>query len=116
MLGAAGQDLGPLYTGANIIVLTMELLFVALLAIVFGAFSSTVAGNKGYNSGTWALAGLFFGPIGFFAALGLPDLKQRKYLRLLLEHYGVSENSTMVQKKDDLGDADAQRRRILGGK
>lgn len=94
----------------------MELFVIVIFGIIFGAFNSTIANNKGYNQGNWAAAGFFFGPIGFLACLGLPDLKQRKYLRLLLEHYGVSVDETAATKGDDQGDADAQRRRILGSK
>ena len=93
----------------------MEFFAVILLGVVFAAFSASVAGSKGYNKCSWALAGLLFGPIGFLATLGLPDTKQRKYLRLLLEHYGVLPDSKVTETNDDESGADSQRRRILGG-
>ena len=93
----------------------MEPIVIALW-VLCAAFSATVAGDKGYNRFKWALAGLVFGPMGFLSTLGLPDLKQRKYLRLLCEHHGASDNSTVSQQDGDYGDADAQRRRILGKK
>jgi hypothetical protein len=93
----------------------LEILVGFVFGVIFGAFSASVAGEKGYRRLTWIFAGFFFGPIGFLAALGLPDLKQRRYLRLLLEHYGVSHDSKGIDKCADKGDADAQRRRILGG-
>ena len=61
-----------------------------MFGIIFSAFSASVAGDKGYHRVSWALAGFFFGPIGFLAALGLPDVIQREYLRLLLKSNGVS--------------------------
>lgn len=94
----------------------MELFVIAIFGIIFGAFSATIADNKGYKQGNWAAAGFFFGPIGFLASIGLPDLKQRKYMRLLLEHYGVALDSTVTSNDDDSGDNDAERRQILGGK
>lgn len=60
-----------------------------MFGIILSAFSASVAGDKGYSRASWAAAGFFFGPIGFLAALGLPDLMQREYLRLLLKNNGV---------------------------
>lgn len=94
----------------------MELIVLIIIWIVLVILTISVASDKGYSPRTWALAVIFFGPLAFLAALGLPDLKQRKYLRLLLEHYGVSVETTAPAKADDMGDADAQRRRILGSK
>jgi hypothetical protein len=67
----------------------MEITLLALVAVIFTAFSATVAGEKGYSQASWAWAGLFFGPIALLAAMGLPDLKLRKYIRLLAEHQGA---------------------------
>lgn len=87
-----------------------------ILWVISAVVGSNIAGEKGYNPLSWALAVIFFGPIGFLATLGLPDLKQRKYLRLLCEHYGVSVSSNTAPQEGDLGDADSQRQRILGKK
>jgi hypothetical protein len=84
-----------------------------LLAICFAGFTATIAGDKGYGGGKWVLAGLLFGPIALLAAVGLPDLKQRKYLRLLCEHYGVSADSTVVLRDGVTEDIDTQRRSKL---
>jgi hypothetical protein len=67
-----------------------QIFFLLFFGVVFGAFSSSVAGDKGYANVSWAIAGFFFGPIGLLAAVGLPDMKQREYLRLLLKSNGVS--------------------------
>ena len=53
------------------------LLVVVLAAAVHGAFAGKVASLKGHNEGAWFFAGVFFGPIGLIAAVGLPDLLAR---------------------------------------
>lgn len=92
----------------------MEFLLL-IVPVIFAAFSATLAEAKGYNKAGWALAGLLFGPIALLTAMGLPDLKLRKYIRLLAEHQGAvvlvppTESPTPGEE-----DANAQRRRILG--
>lgn len=83
-------------------------------AIVFGLFTSTVAGEKGHSESAWFLGGAIFGPFALLAAVGLPDLKLRKYLRLLAEQHGALDYEPPLPPKDPQADADAQRRRILG--
>jgi hypothetical protein len=93
----------------------VEILLLFLLAVIFAVFSAMLAGCKGYDQAGWALAGFLFGPIALLTAMGLPDLKLRKYIRLLAEHQGAvvveAPTESAAQGKED---ADAQRRRILG--
>ena len=68
----------------------MGVLFLFLLvAIACAAYTGHVAGSKGHDSGPWSLGGFLFGPLALLASLGLPDLKLRKYIRLIAEHQGV---------------------------
>jgi hypothetical protein len=97
----------------------MEVLLLLLVALACAGYSSAVAGSKGHDSGPWALGGFLFGPLAFLASLGLPDLKTRRYLRLLAEHQGIDENAAPPPPATPLGsdataNADEQRRRILG--
>lgn len=74
----------------------IEYLLPFLFPLLFGAFAcafftSAVAGIKGHDDGPWMIGGFFFGPLALLAAVGLPDLKSRKYLRLLAEHQGAIE-------------------------
>lgn len=50
-----------------------------------------VAEAKGCNPIDWAVKSFSFGPLALLAAVGLPNLKSRKYLRLLAEHQGAIE-------------------------
>ena len=68
-----------------------------------GFFAALVAGDKNHNSVAWFLAGLFFGPLGVIAAAGLSDRKQRRYLRLLIEHKGIDlTEATKAQKTSSI--------------
>ena len=68
----------------------MEILFPLLgVAIVCACYTSAVAESKGHDGAAWFCGGLFLGPLALLAAVGLPDLKLRKYLRLLAEHQGA---------------------------
>jgi hypothetical protein len=94
----------------------METVVLAIaLVSACAAYTSSVAESKGHNSGSWFIGGLFFGPLALIASSGLPDLKARKYLRLLAEHHGVEVNPRPPTPPEGEEDADAQRRRILGG-
>lgn len=64
-------------------------LIVGALACAF--FTFTVAESKGHDPYSWMAGGFFLGPLALLAAVGLPDLKSRKYLRLLAEHQGAIE-------------------------
>jgi hypothetical protein len=78
-------------------------LLVFLVVVAICAFlTSVVAESKGHHRESWFLVGLFLGPLGLLASLGLPDLKTRKYLRLIAEKQGVdlSGEPEMVQKKE----------------
>jgi hypothetical protein len=71
-----------------------DLLGPLLFPLIVGSFacalfSQAVAESKGHEVGPWTIAGLFFGPLALLAAVGLPDLKSRKYLRLLAENQGA---------------------------
>lgn len=73
-----------------------EYLLPFLFPLLFGAlacsfFTFAVAESKGHDGTPWIVGGLFFGPLALLAAVGLPDLKSRKYLRLLAEHQGAVE-------------------------
>jgi hypothetical protein len=87
-----------------------------LVAVACALYSAQVASSKGHDPALWFLGGFLFGPLALLATLGLPDLKLRNYIRLLVEHQGVlvEEISTAPAISDE--DVDAQRRRILGGR
>ena len=69
----------------------MMYLFLAIFFIWLpcGFFAASVAGDKNHNPFAWFFAGLLWGPIGVIAAAGLSDRKQRRYMRLLVEHKGI---------------------------
>ena len=71
-------------------------------AIVFASYAYSVAEAKGHDGSAWGLGGFFLGPVALLASLGLPDLKTRKYLRLIAEKQGVdlSGEPEMVQEKE----------------
>jgi hypothetical protein len=48
-----------------------------------------MADVKGYQAPVWFFSGLLFGPLGLLSSIGMPDLKLRRYLRLLAEHQGA---------------------------
>ena len=79
----------------------MEILLVILLAVVCASFSSNVAYSKGHVAGSWFLGGLLFGPLALLAAVGLPDLKLRRYLRLLAEQQGAVEKEKTEDSPTD---------------
>ncbi len=62
---------------------------IIFFAIPCGALTATVAGNKGWNGTKCFWAGFFFSLLALIAAAGLPDKKQTRYLRLLLEAKGI---------------------------
>jgi hypothetical protein len=84
-----------------------------LFWIVSGVLASSIGSTKGWNGVSWFLAGCLFGPLGLIAAAGLPDRRLRIYLRHLAAEQGWEERPDAVS--DGGADADAQRRRILGG-
>jgi hypothetical protein len=92
----------------------VEILLLLLLGVACAAYSGQVASSKGHDAGPWALGGFLLGPLALLAAVGLPDLKLRKYLRLLAEHQGALAPEAPAALPDGREDADAQRRRILG--
>lgn len=67
----------------------MEILLFFGLAVLSASFSCAVAESKGHEAGWWFFGGFLFGPFALLASIGLPDLKLRKYLRLLAEHQGA---------------------------
>ena len=71
--------------------LAMFSFFLLLLGVACACYSSHLAKSKGHAAGPWALGGLFLGPVALLAAIGLPDLKLQRYLRLLAEHQGALE-------------------------
>ena len=94
----------------------MEVLALLLLGLACAGYTGSVASSKGHDVGPWALGGFLLGPFALLACLGLPDLKSRRYLRLLAEHHGVEIESRHASPLEGQVDADEQRRRILGGK
>jgi hypothetical protein len=63
-------------------------IFVFIIWLIFCGYTGVVAGSKGHDVTPWTVGGLLFGPIALLAAVGLPDLKTRKYLRLLADPEG----------------------------
>ncbi len=94
----------------------MEILVLLLIPPLCACYTSAVASSKGHDAFPWAMGGLILGPLALIASLGLPDLKTRKYLRLLAEHHGVEVESRSPVQPAESEDLDAQRQRILGGK
>ena len=95
----------------------MELFLILLvLGLISGAYCSLVASAKGYEAPAWFVSGLLCGPVALLALIGMPDLKLRKYLRLLAEHQGAVDKEQSPSPYDGKEDEDAQRRRILGMK
>ena len=60
-------------------------LFYVVLGLIFGAFCSSTAKEKGYSERIWFVIGFFFSIFALIAIAGMPDLITRKYLRLLAE-------------------------------
>ncbi len=56
------------------------IIFVAIISgAICAALCSSLAANKGYeNSGSYGLAGFFFGALALIYVSGLPDVKLRK--------------------------------------
>lgn len=67
----------------------MGLLSVFLVALSCGLLSYALASAKGCDAPTWFIVGFLSGPLGLIAAAGLPDVKQRQYLRQMAEHEGA---------------------------
>jgi phosphotransferase system glucose/maltose/N-acetylglucosamine-specific IIC component len=65
-------------------------LWILLIAhVVIALVAAPVANQKGHDMGSWFAITFLTGIIGLIAIAGLPDLKQRKYLRLLAEKAGL---------------------------
>ena len=82
----------------------MLFFFGLILAGCCCAWAGAAADGKGHDSVGWCLAGLFLGPFALLAVCALPDLKQRRILRLMAEHQGVdfSTQEKPKQKPCDL--------------
>ncbi len=94
----------------------MEVLILLIVGLACAGYSSAVAEAKGFDKGSWALGGFFFGPLALFASLGLPDRKAQRYLRLLAEHQGIEAEAspTTTIPANEGETVDEQRKRILG--
>lgn len=77
--------------------LILQPFFLPLLigAFACAAFTGAVAESKGHDGFIWTIGGFFLGPLALLAAVGLSDLKLRKYLRLLAEHQGAIEQQPL---------------------
>ena len=76
----------------------MGFFFLVVLWILCGLICGMIADDKGHG-GEWFFAGLCLGPVGFIAIAALSDRKQRRYLRLLVEHQGIDlAEATEAQK------------------
>jgi len=82
---------GPYVHGVDFLVLQPLLLPLLVGAIACAFFAYAVADSKGHDGTPWSVGGLLFGPLALLAAVGLSDVKSRKYLRLLAEHQGAIE-------------------------
>ncbi len=90
------------------------------LFIVWAAscgYAAVIASAKELNVPLWALGGFLFGPIALIAAAGMPDRRQRAFMRHLAEANGWQDTLPMGSLRtrpttDE--ELDAQRRRILG--
>ena len=63
---------------------------VVIYWIACGIYSGEAAIAKGHGRWPWFFGGLFFGPVALVMASGLPDLKLRRYIRLMAENQGVN--------------------------
>ena len=70
---------------------------ILVLPVTSALFTGTVAHDKGYERIVWMLGGFFTGPIGFFAAVGLPDKKLRRDVRSGFEDLKVLGIDTRPQ-------------------
>lgn len=66
------------------------LILLFTLWIPMAAMAATVANNKGWSGTNWFFAGLFFGPFGLLAAVGLPDRSTRQKLQQLIDLYTIN--------------------------
>jgi hypothetical protein len=69
----------------------MGVIIFFFVGLACASYAGSVASSKGHDGWPWALGGFLLGPFALLASLGLPDLKSRRYLRLLAEHHGVAE-------------------------
>ena len=56
-------------------------LLIVFLWLLTGVTTGVVASDKGHGFGAWTFVGLFLGPLGLIAAVGLSDQKLREYIR-----------------------------------
>ena len=55
------------------------------------AYAAALASAKEMNVALWALGGFLFGPIALIAAAGMPDRRQRMFIRFMAEAQGWAE-------------------------
>ena len=91
----------------------MEIFTLLFICLACAGYTGNVASSKGHDAGPWTVGGLLLGPLALLAALGLPDLKSQKYLRLLVEQHGGEVEQQPPTCPDGEVDVDVQRRRIL---
>ena len=67
------------------------LLFLLFVWFPCGVYAGHVAEAKGLNTG-WFWGGFLLGPMALLAAVGMPNQKQMRILRLIAEKQGVDLN------------------------
>ncbi len=86
MLGASPCQLCQHLNGYSKLMTFLTLLVFALIPIAL--YTGTVANVKEYKFSYWTIGGFLFFPVVLLAVVGLPDLKQRKFLRYLADSKG----------------------------
>ena len=75
------------------------LVLLVALWIPCAVFCGLIAEDKGHGGIAWFWSGLLFGPVGLLAVAALVDRKQRRYLRLLVEHKGIDLTEAIKAQK-----------------
>ena len=74
---------------------------VLIIAFICAGLSSHVADAKGFDSGSWVLAGLLLGPLALLALAAMPDRRLRRYIRALAEKSDVEFDSLGPEQTAD---------------
>jgi hypothetical protein len=92
-------------------------LFIPLLVVatICALLCASVASAKDLSP-VWGLSGFLFGPLALIAVAGMPDRRQRMFLRFLAEKQGwLDQQASSHQQEDVSPDLAAQQRaKILG--
>ena len=68
-----------------------------IIGIIFAAFTTILAEQKGYPLIVWVIIGFLFGPIALVAAAGLPDRKLNESIQMLIQ---INKNNDDFECED----------------